>query len=88
MLHYRNGSEVLVGDRVFFDNAPAVVEEVIEGDDLAEWELDEPGFMLLCKKYGRILINPGSADWEDVALTGRADGTPGDATSSGPGAGA
>jgi hypothetical protein len=45
----------------------------IEGDEVARWGLEEPGFLLLCDQCGRVLINPGSADWEDVAFIRRGD---------------
>jgi hypothetical protein len=71
MLLYRDGSEIRVGDHVVHSTAAAVVEDVIEGDEVARWGLEEPGFLLLCDQGGRVLINPGSADWEDVAFTRR-----------------
>lgn len=43
----------------------------IEGDEVARWGLEEPGFLLLCDECGRVLINPGSDDWEDVAFVRR-----------------
>jgi hypothetical protein len=71
MLFYRDGSEVRAGDHVVHGTAAAVVEELIEGDEVARWGLEEPGFLLLCDQCGRVLINPGSADWEDVAFIRR-----------------
>lgn len=71
MLFYRDGSEVRVGDHVAHSTAAAIVEELIEGDEVARWGLEEPGFLLLCDQCGRVLINPGSADWEDVAFIHR-----------------
>ena len=75
MLHYHDGLPVHVGDHVVHGTAAAVVEEIIEGDEVTRWELEEPGFLLVCDECGRVLINPGSADWEDVALIRRGDST-------------
>jgi len=71
MLHYKDGRVVRLGDRVRHASAAAVIETVIEGEEVARWELESPGFMLLCTQCGRVLIEPGSADWEDVALVSR-----------------
>jgi hypothetical protein len=71
MLFYRDGSEVRAGDHVVHSTAAAVVEALIEGDEVARWGLEEPGFLLLCDRCGRVVINPGSADWEDVAFIRR-----------------
>jgi hypothetical protein len=71
VLLYRDGSQVHVGDHVVHASAAAVVEGVIEGDEVANWGLQEPGFLLMCDECGRVLINPGSADWEDVAFVRR-----------------
>lgn len=71
MLLYRDGSEVRVGDHVVHSTATAVVEDVIEDNEVARWGLEEPGFLLLCDQCGRVLINPGSAEWEDVAFIRR-----------------
>jgi hypothetical protein len=38
--------------------------------------------MLLCEKYGRVLIEPSSADWEDVAFIRRGVGPPGEGADS------
>jgi hypothetical protein len=75
MLHYHDGSQVHVGDHVLLGTVTAVVEDVIEGDEVTSWELEEPGFMLVGDGFGRVLINPGSADWEDVALVRRGAST-------------
>lgn len=68
MLRYYDGTEVRVGDRVRHATAEAVVETLIEGDDVVRWDIEAPGFLLLCDQCGRVLIEPGSDDWEDVAL--------------------
>ncbi len=49
----------------------AIVEDLIEGEEVARWGLEEPGFLLLCDQCCRILINPGTADWEDVVFIRR-----------------
>ena len=49
----------------------AVVENIIEGHKVASWGHEEPGFLLTCAECGRVLINPSSADWEDVAFVRR-----------------
>ena len=49
----------------------AVVENIIEGHKVASWGHEEPGFLLTCAECGRVLINPNSADWEDVAFVHR-----------------
>jgi hypothetical protein len=71
MLLYRDGNQVRVGDHVVHDAALAVVEAMIEGNEVARWGLEEPGFLLLCDHCGRVLIAPGSADWEDVDFVRR-----------------
>ena len=71
MLYYQDGQEVHVDDFVLHASAEAVVETIIEGEEVAHWELETPGFMLLCVQCGRVLIEPGSHDWEDVSLVGR-----------------
>jgi hypothetical protein len=71
MLYYHDGHEVRLGDSVRHASAEAVVETVIEGDEVARWDLEAPGFMILCTKCGRVLIEPGSYDWEDVSFVGR-----------------
>jgi hypothetical protein len=67
-MKYVNGVEVRVGDPVLFGGALAKIETIIEGDDVASWGLDVPGFMLLCGSH-RFFIEPGSASWEDVTPT-------------------
>jgi len=69
-MKYLNGTDVRVGDQVLFSTAKGVVETIIERDDLADWELDSPGFMLLCGG-DRFFIEPGSAGWEDVTFVSR-----------------
>ena len=71
MLLYRDGTDVYIGDHVVHGQSAAVVEEIIEGEHLAQWSLDRPGFMILCDECGRVLIDPCSADWEDVAFVRR-----------------
>jgi len=72
-MHYRDGTEVRVGDRVRHGQAGAVVETIVDGDAVAEWELDAPGFLVLHDHGDRFLIEPGSYDWEDVVFEGRGD---------------
>ncbi len=71
MLQYRDNLEVRIGDRVRHANAEAVIEIIIEGEEVAHWGIETSGFMILCTECGRILIEPGSADWEDVVLVNR-----------------
>ena len=71
MLHYCDGRQVQVGDHVVHGTVAAIVGQIIEGDEVASWDLEEPGFMLVCDACGRVLINPRSADWEDVTLIRR-----------------
>lgn len=75
MLHYRDGRPVHVGDHVVHGTAAAIVERIIEGDEVTSWDLKEPGFMLVRDECGRVLISPRSADWEDVALIRRGAST-------------
>lgn len=72
MMHYHDQSEVRVGDHVWHGRDIASVEAIIERDQIAEWNLDSPGFMIVCERCGRVLIQPSSADWEDVSLMSRA----------------
>ena len=72
-MYYSNNSEVRIGDDVLYSGTPAIVEEVIEVDQIDTWKLDEPGFMIVCEQYGRILINPGNADWEDIEFVRRGE---------------
>jgi hypothetical protein len=71
MLHYQDGNEVRVGDLITHARAQASVEYVIEFGDAAQYGLLGPGFMIQCNECGRVLIEPESADWEDVRLVGR-----------------
>ncbi len=70
MLFYKDRSKIRTCDHVKFYLGDAVVE----GDEVERWQLEEPGFMLLTEQYGRIMVNPGSADWEDVLLVDRKRG--------------
>jgi hypothetical protein len=72
MLRYFDGTEVHVGDHVRHATADAVVETVIEGEEIARWGVESPGFMLLCDHCGHVFIEPGSYDWEDVVPMGPA----------------
>ena len=71
MLYY-DGSPIHVGDLVQHATAVAVVESIIEDDEIKRWNLDGPGFMLLCSQCGRVLVDPSGLDWEDVTLIRRA----------------
>lgn len=71
MLYYQDGSEVHVGDHVRHSHADAVIETIIEGDEVDSWQIKEPGFLLRCEECGRVLVNPGSFDWKDVLLIHR-----------------
>lgn len=54
---YRNGIEVLPGDRVLIEHGrtEGIVEELIlAADDIALWGVGEPGAMLLAKPFGRV----------------------------------
>ncbi len=48
-----------------------VVEDLIERDDLARGQLEEPGLLLVGNEGGRVLIFPGSLDGNDVAFARR-----------------
>ena len=65
MLRYSDGTEVCVGDKVRHATAEAVVETVIENEDVARWDLEVPGFMLLCDQFGPIQLGtiPPLAAW-------------------------
>jgi hypothetical protein len=79
MLSYRDGREVRVGDSVRHASAEAIVEQVVEGPEVALWEIPAPGFTLICVDCGRVLIVPGTHDWEDVSLVRRGvEGRPAD----------
>lgn len=69
---YFDGTQVQVGDHIMHSTAAAVVEELIKVDDLANWGLEQPGFMIICDQCSRVLIEPGDADWEDVRFVRRA----------------
>ena len=71
MLHYPDQSEVRLGDRVLHNRDRAVVEALIEGDEIVDCGVDSAGFMIACERCGRVFIVPGSADWEDVSLLSR-----------------
>jgi hypothetical protein len=73
MMFYLDGNQVRVGDQVLHSTASAVVEEIIEGDEVLRWEIEGPGFMLICDECGRVLIEPNSYDWEDVSLVRRGE---------------
>ena len=72
MLRYPDQSEVCLGDRVLHNRDRAVVEALIEGDEIFDCGVDFAGFMIACERCGRVFIVPGSADWEDVSLMSRA----------------
>ena len=72
MLHYPDQSEVRLGDRVLHNRDRAVVEALIEGDEIVDCGVDSAGFMIACERCGRVFIVPGSADWEDISLMSRA----------------
>jgi hypothetical protein len=72
MLHYHDESDVRTGDCVLHSRDRATVEELIEGDKIAAWGVESAGFMIVCERCGRVFIEPGSADWEDVSLLSRA----------------
>jgi hypothetical protein len=72
MLFYQDKSEVRAGDRVLHSRDPATVVELIEGDKIANRSVDSTGFMIACERCGRVFIEAGSADWEDVSLLSRA----------------
>jgi hypothetical protein len=59
VLHYQDGNEVRVGDRVSHDGEPSVVEEVIEDEGRRrEWQVDHPG-ILIGNRAGRVFVEPG-----------------------------
>ena len=66
-MRYLDGSEVRVGDLIRHGQAEAVVETIIGVGEVAGWGLEKPGFLILCDQCGRVLIEPDSPDWEDVA---------------------
>ena len=72
MLHYPDQSEVRLGDRVLHDRDRAVVEALIEGDEIVDCGVDSAGFMIACERCGRVFIVPDSAVWENVSLMSRA----------------
>jgi hypothetical protein len=72
MLRYHDQSEVRAGDRVLHSQDPATVEELVEGNKIADRGVGSSGFMIDCERCGRVFIEPGSADWEDVTLLSRA----------------
>jgi hypothetical protein len=70
---YEDGVAVQVGDRVTHHGVHAIVESIHDAAELVRWGLEEePGFMIVCDQCGRVLINPGSYDWEDVSFVARA----------------
>jgi hypothetical protein len=71
MLWYHDGNEVRAGDHVRYADTEAVVETIIEEEEVARWGLEKPGFMLLSNEWGHVLMEPGTYDWEEVALVGR-----------------
>jgi len=72
MLLYDDCVTVQVGDRVTHHGVPAIVESIHDAAELLRWGLEEEsGFMIVCDQCGRVLINPGSYDWEDVSFLAR-----------------
>ena len=71
MLRYHDHTEVRVGDRVLHSDDAATVEVLIGDDKTADWGVSAAGFMIVCERCGRVFIEPGSADWEDVSLQSR-----------------
>lgn len=76
MFRYRDGTEIRADDHVLHAGAPALVEQFVVGEDVEAWGLDRPGFLLVCEQCGRVLIEPGSYDWEDVEFVRRGAGPP------------
>ncbi len=76
MLRYRDGEEIRADDHVRHAGAPAFVEALVVGEDAEDQGLEGPGFLLVCGQCGRVLIEAGSYDWEDVAFVRRGAGPP------------
>ncbi|WP_337177522.1 hypothetical protein [Paludisphaera sp.] len=74
MLRYRDGTEIRTDDHVRHAGAPAFVEQIVDGDDAEDHGLEGPGFMLVCEQCGRVVIEVGTYDWQDVEFVRRGKG--------------
>jgi hypothetical protein len=67
MLHYQDGNEARVGDRVVYDGEPSVVEELVDTEEKRlEWRVDYLGLLLANRAFGRVYVEAG-----DVEFVGR-----------------
>ena len=71
MFFYQSKEEVRVGDQVLYGGSPGYVEQMVIGEDVSHWDLEEPGFLINCEKYGRIHFSKSSLPWEDLDFVKR-----------------
>jgi hypothetical protein len=65
MITYASGTEARDGDHVNLDDAPGVVEQVIDTPErMADWGLDQAGLMLRCDLTVRVRDDESGA-WAD-----------------------
>jgi hypothetical protein len=74
MFRYRDGTEILAGDHIRHAGASAFVDRLVLGEEAEDWGLEESGFLIVCEQCGRVMIEPGSYDWEDVEFVRRGEG--------------
>ena len=75
MLRYPDGSQIAVGDSVSIMHGEVlgVVEEVIfTSTQQSNWNLEEPGVMLLSAPFGRVFYPASSFEEECLSLVARA----------------
>lgn len=74
VIHYIDGQEARVGDKVLIDNGErtGVVEDVIDSDaKLEQWGVDEPGLMIKSEYYGLLFLPSECLRHEEVRLLSR-----------------
>lgn len=71
MFFYQTKEEVRVGDHVLYDGSPGYVEQFVIGEDVSIWDLEEPGFLINCKRYGRIMFPLSLVPNEDLDFVKR-----------------
>ncbi len=71
-IRYSTGEVAQIGDRVDNDGWKSVVYEVIAtSEQMASWDIDEPGLMLSCEEAGMVFEPCSLIDWSTFVFLGR-----------------
>jgi hypothetical protein len=82
MIHFANGTDAQIGDRVDHDGEPSTVEAILDStEECAAWGLTERGLMLKSAAFGLVFEPLDGATWESVVFLGRATVAGADETS-------